>query len=42
MWTIIKYEKKLFETFKKELKKKIDDKVQFYRPKNTFTKIYKK
>ena len=33
MWAIIKYEKKLFETFKKELKKKIDNKVQFYRPK---------
>ena len=33
MWTVIKYEKKLFETFKKELKKKIDNKVQFYRPK---------
>jgi len=33
MWTIIKYEKKLYETLKNELKKKIDDKVQFYRPK---------
>lgn len=33
MWTIIKYEKKIFETLKKELKKKIDSKVEFYRPK---------
>ena len=33
MWTIIKYEKKLFETLKQELKKKIDDKVHFYNPK---------